>query len=407
MGFFSSLGFGRRKFDYNQQYSVAQTLGRKTVVWADVTNSHETYQEVPQIKTVIDRKASMFANLKWKLVDSDNAEVEDADLMDLLSRPNPMQNGKEWITDWKTVFEIHQDAYTFGNFATPLSSLPATLWTLPTEDIEMVQTGKLYFQTKAEDIVSMYILKTGDPASDINFEPNTILHCKAGNAGNPIKGQSKMLALKMPISNIMGAYKSRNILINERGAFGILSNNSKDASGGGIPMNKKESERIEKDYMSSHGIQDGKKRFIISNASLSFTPMSFPTKDLMLFEEIDDDMKTIIDAYGLNTHLFSSVKGSTFENMIQGIRNAYTGTIIPEAELFAEKLTSFLKLDDRGLKLVASFDHIHALQANRVEQSEALLNWARAVEIVSNPENGVIMDSDQRELIVAQGLGII
>ena len=43
--------------------------------------------------------------------------------------------------------------------------------------------------------------------------------------------------------------------------------------------------------------------------------MSFPTKDLQLFEEVEDDMRVMLDTFGLNDNLFSKIKGSTFNNV--------------------------------------------------------------------------------------------
>ena len=56
---------------------------------------------------------------------------------------------------------------------------------------------------------------------------------------------------------------------------------------------------------------------MITESQVSWQPMSYPTKDLMLFEELNADKIALIDAYGLNVNLFSSERGTTFSNVCQ------------------------------------------------------------------------------------------
>ena len=59
-------------------------------------------------------------------------------------------------------------------------------------------------------------------------------------------------------------------------------------------MTPEEREEIQADWL-----RRSKDKLVMTEADVNWTPMSYPTKDLMLFEELTEDKMAIIDAYGL------------------------------------------------------------------------------------------------------------
>ena len=144
---------------------------------------------------------------------------------------------------------------------------------------------------------------------------------------------------------------------------------SKDDSGA-IPLGKEEREIVERDIKARYGIGDEKSSTIITNAALSYQSMSFPTKDLMLFEEIEDDFNSICMAFGLARDIFPSTKGATFENQKESIKITYQNTIQPFADGRMRRYSDELGLTDRGLALVADYSWLPALQENELEEAQ-------------------------------------
>jgi hypothetical protein len=132
-----------------------------------------------------------------------------------------------------------------------------------------------------------------------------------------------------------------------------------------------------------YGVGDKQSSVIITDASLNWTPMSYPTKDLMLFEEIDNNKRIIIDAYGLNENIFSRMQGSTYENMREGEKIAYQDTIIPEAEDYARGLSEFLGLTQKGEWLELCYDHLPILQEDEGKKAEVMTKKAAAISSLS------------------------
>jgi hypothetical protein len=135
----------------------------------------------------------------------------------------------------------------------------------------------------------------------------------------------------------------------------------------------------------------------MTNASLKWQPMTFPTRDLLLFEEVDANFLSIIDAYGMNANIFSREKGSTFENLAQGIKQAYQSTIIPEAEELAMNRTRLFGLESKGEWLELDYSHIEVLQENEKEKAEVLQLKANTLEKLNT--SGLFSAQELKEIV--------
>ena len=145
--------------------------------------------------------------------------------------------------------------------------------------------------------------------------------------------------------------------------------------GGAIPMTPEEKKTIQKDWY-----KRSKDELIITESNVDWKPMSFPTKDLMLFEELSADKLAIIDAFGLNANLFSSERGATFNNVKESIKMVYTDTIIPEAQsMYNSMMKQWGLSGDYYLK--ADFSHLASLQedeeAKQMSRKPKLKRWRK------------------------------
>jgi phage portal protein BeeE len=187
----------------------------------------------------------------------------------------------------------------------------------------------------------------------------------------------------MELSNIRSAKQFRNVIMTKRGALGLLVNQSSD-SVGSISLESDERESMEKQFKDSYGIEDDQMQTVITGANMRYEAMSYPTKDLMLFEEVNENFNRIIDTYGMNVNLFSKTKGSTFENLSQGLKQAYQSTIIPRAEEVAMNKTEEMGMDGKTQWLEIDYSKIPVLQENEKEKSEILNNKANATQTLIN-----------------------
>jgi phage portal protein BeeE len=399
LNFITSLLGGQKVYQQNKSlFSQSQVLsGRPEFLNPDSWDAYNIYITTPQLYAVIQRRGYLLASGQWKHYKNTNgkvSEVEKSEFVKLLENPNPLMKGNDLIRQWNENKCVYGNNYEFvlKAFST---AVPSALNNLPPAEMQIKTTGKVYKQTKIEDIIEFYELIQNGQMVD-KFLPSEINHSRVVNGKNAVKGESPMIPLHMPISNIRGAYGFRNVIINKKGALGILSNNAKDSSGA-IPLNDTERQRLEKEYQRLYGIGDNQIQTIMTNASLSYQAMTYPTKDLMLFEEIDEDFLTIIDNYGLNANIFSRSKGSTFENLNEGLKQAYQSTIIPEAEELALNRSEMFGLLQKGEWLELDFSHIPVLQENSKEKAEILEKKANAINTLI--QSGVYTKTEIQQII--------
>jgi len=193
---------------------------------------------------------------------------------------------------------------------------------------------------------------------------------------NLVKPISRIDSLKYPLSNIKAQYHKRNVLLENIGSIGILTTSQSDM-GGAIPMTPEEKRQIQQDWF-----KRSKDELIITESNVDWKPMSYPTRDLMLFEELTADKMAIIDTYGLNANLFSSERGTTFTNVRDSIRLVYTDTIIPETQSMYNSMMKQWGLSDEYY-LKADFSHLPALQEDEGEKADVQKTKAETLEKIA------------------------
>ena len=158
-------------------------------------------------------------------------------------------------------------------------------------------------------------------------------------------------------------------------------------------MTPEEKKEIQRDWFARQ-----KDELIITESDVNWQPMSFPTKDLMLFEELTEDKMALIDAYGLNYSIFSQSKGATFSNVRDGVRMAYNDTIIPETKQLYDAITEQFGLDKDGLRLIPDFSNITILQADENLKADALNKRADALNKINAA--GVLLSEDEKRAVL-------
>ena len=361
---------------YNQNYS---TVKEQYVTIND--NEFELYRTTPQLSIVINKDAQMLSNGRFVVKNLKGEIQENHEALKLLSNPNPIQNQNSWLMDYQIQKNIYGNQFIYVNRAYQ-SAFPSSLVNLNSAMVKVVKTGKFVKQTKIEDIIERYDVKENN-GEFTPYNVNDIIFSQIINPNNPLMGLSPLHSLTMPISNIRGAYGFRNKIIVKSGALGILSSASKDQSGG-IPLNTAERQRIEQQHSNDYGIHDGQSSLIMTGSPLSWQSMSYPTKDLLLFEEVEADFKSIIDAYGHNADIYSNLNNAKYSNMNEALRQTYQNRVIPEAEQLCFNLGNKLGLTEKGLILELDYSHIEVMKDDEKQVVENFKMKADAISTLLN-----------------------
>jgi hypothetical protein len=257
---------------------------------------------------------------------------------------------------------------------------------LPADKVRIYTSGKKLKQMDATDLIEKFEFQyDNDDVERIDWLDMVYLVTDDGM--NIIKPIGRVETLKYPLSNIKAQYKKRNVLLENIGAIGILSAKKQDMAGA-IPMTPEEKRKVQQDWY-----RRSKDELIITEAEIDWKPMSYPTKDLMLFEELTADKLALFDAYGLNSNVFSSESGSTFTNVRDSVRMIYTDTIIPETQSMYDSIMRQWGLHEQGYYLEANFHHLPVMQDDEVQAAQTNKIKAETLEKLRNL--GVDFSSDE------------
>lgn len=405
-GRFSGINIFRRGNDYYTQmpslFHNVLNLFDKVEQYVSIDgHESELFRTTPQLSAVVYKRAQMFANGRWVHYNRNGEVIENSPIVKRLNRPNPFQTGKEWLIQNDIQKSIYGNSISYILKGSRLAPVPSAIWNLAPQYMTIERTGKLFNMTEESEIITEYKLNFDKSTglSQMTFEPREILHRNTQDVDDPILGTSPLHAIRMPISNIRAAYGYRNVIMKEKGALGILSNASKGSSGA-LPLTADERKRVDEAFTRNYGINDKQRKILTTNASLMWQPMSYPTKDMMLFEEISDDFRIIIDKYGMDEDLFAvggAGGGATFENKEMAKKGVYQDTIIPEAEDLAFGMTRKLGLDESGEWLELDYSHVPVLQEDRKKRAEVVFTKSQAAKNLK--ESGLYSDQEIKEAI--------
>ena len=372
--------FGNDGFNYKFSYSGNSDAG-------------SAYENCAPLAAVINKKAKSYINGKTWIMNNRGKEAsgEQANkLRKLLAKPNTLQSWKQ--------FEAQQNIYInlFG-YCILMPIIPAgfeqfgpieasSIWNIPPFMVDVTETNKLFYQTDLRGILQSVVLNYKGVKTVLDVQNLYIFKDITPSFTSAIFPDSRVRAIQAQIGNIMGAYESRNVLINRRGAMGILSNAGKDPLGT-IAIDADEKKMLQMGF-SSYGLRKDQWQVIVTNAALQWQQMGYPTKDLMLFEEVEDDIMRICDAYDFPYRLLASTRNNSLGGSDAEVflRNLYQDAVIPEAESTYEQWNQFFKTADMNLSMQKDYEHLPVLQADKVSEGRArfYMNQALQIEFENN-----------------------
>lgn len=372
---------------------------RRSPVLVDMDDLFDVYQECPPLQIVINEKAEMLSNGIFKVrKKTDKEEVVTHWSIDLMKNPNPLQAQKEYIYEYGILSGIYANSFVYRN--QPFAGRPSkTLWNLPPAMMKIIPTGKLYEQTELSGIIEKYILMGAEQKS---WTTDEVIHTNTGVSKSALLSDSKMIALRLPISNIIGSLKTRNIFI-YKGPKMLITSKGQDGEGSAIPLGEVEKKRVEHQTNSDYGISDHQNHTVVTTASLTVEKMSYPTKDMMLFEECEEDFGWICGSYGMDRDIFPSTKGATNENKKQGLKSTYQTTIDTEAKAFCNFIDTLLNLDAEGLECYLCYSHLPVMQDDKKAAAEERKINAETNNILFAA--GIISDDAYAEMMEVEMTG--
>ncbi len=348
----------------------------------------KAYDCCPQVGTIVDRKAEAHSNGKVWLLNTQGKAREKVATGEVASRINKVLTQPNPLEDWDT-FDAKVKIFVqlFG-YCPILKIRPVgfdgsyitKLWIIPPFFLEIEESEQIFYN--AEKPIKKITLNYKGNSSPL--DPDDIFFIKDSTislSSSTFLPTSKLKSLQDPINNIIGALISRRVLINRRGALGVLSNAGSDSISQ-IPLDPKDKEEVQNE-LRNYGLRHDQWQVIVTNAALKWQQMGYPTKDLMLFEEVDGSTQIICDRLGYIYRLLSSEKTNSLggSDVKEFKAMLYQEFIMPEAAKMYKQYNLLFDTAKYFLRIEKDFSEVPALQQDKVKLSTARLTMNKAFQI--------------------------
>lgn len=360
----------------------------------------EAYRVCPPLKAIVGRRSKAFNNgvtdVFNKNTENPGRGREAANLRQMLIKPNVLQTGVQFFSQQSHYIDL------FGYCPVLAIRIPGfadewkAWWNIPPWLFDLTYTRKWLYQYKLTGVYEkFYIFWEGQRMEldlrDVHFIFDDGIGSDCDT--NLTIPDSRLVGLDYVVSNIIASYKARNTLITKRGAIGILSNEAGDARGTPMTIDQEIKDSLQKDFK-QYGIVGQPFQIILTDAKLKWQQMGFPSKELMLHEEVQDNIYRLCDAYGWPPELTSRTKDTTYENKNQARIDLYHDVIIPESRSRMQQFSSFVCTEEGNLEIKTDYSNVPVLQKEKKEKAEARKALDEAMEI--ERRNGLVTKNDWR-----------
>lgn len=291
-------------------------------------------------------------------------------LIQTLEQPNESQNWEEFIYSSIGYKKLTGNDYIYGLAPAGFEGLFTKLYDMPSQ-LMAIQLGTFYEPVKG------YILTFGGGQMTM-IDAKDVLHRKEWNpdfdvyTGN-VYGMSPLVALSNVIVRTNNAKEASVAMFRNGVPAGILSNDS------GISMTDTDMEKLNAQLDAKFGGGSNKNRILQTSKKFNWQQLGLSSVDMQIIEAEKHDLIDVCRAYGLPSVLMENGEQSTYNNVLEAEKRAWTNCLIPEIENFASNMTKFwLKTwgEKDGKKYILDYDlrSVPSLQDDMKTLSERLIN---------------------------------
>lgn len=278
-------------------------------------NKLKTYKSLATNGNLISTKALITKEQSLK-------EVESHPILTLLDQPNPDQSFSDFLKNAIGYKLLTGNAYVYGlspdlglnrGKITGLSVLPSQLMNII-----------------GNQTVDYYNIS----GSNTRLEKEKVLHLKYWNpdwnSGLQLYGQSPLKAALKVLELNNTAYKSQTEIIANKGAFGMMYDES------GLLDNDQMLELKNKFQNASAN------EIMMVSAKLGFTQFGIPADDLGIIEQMGMNLRDLCNIYGVPSILLGDDTQKTYSNYEQAEKSLIYNVIVPELTALKDSLNKWL-----------------------------------------------------------------
>ncbi len=328
---------------------------------------------------VVNKLASGAASLPREYHNVKGEIIENSEIEKLMKKPNSFQSETEFRQTLNEYLALSGNAFILN-----LKGIGAG------NEIEVLDSANMKININSiGDAVSYQY--TDNVGKRITYDTEEILHIRFSNSLNVDReqkywGLSPLKSLWLVVDASNNLFTALSALWKNKGIIGIITNKS------GIPLLPKERQELQDKFQEDVGGPLKANQMHVTSGDLSFIQTGMSPADLKLLEGNLSNLRLISAGYELPSVLFNDMASSTYNNMLEAKRAAFTDAYIPLDEKVNEKLSAWLS-GSLGVEEVIVVDttRIEVLKLTTNEVSNKLNNLptnvaARVMEAITVDE---------------------
>lgn len=325
------------------------------------------------VSFIIKRASDIPIKLMRKLETGEEEEIFDHPVLDLLKKPNPYTDGKEYIEKSLGYYLLTGNNYNW-NIRLKGQEFPKESHVLPSQYIDIV-AGRTWGHGPTKYALNLY--------KNVYFPAEEVTHFKAVNFdfenGQYLYGSSPLRSALMTINSVNSGQVSFTKQAQNDGVKGLLMQEPSEHVSAMGPEQLKQFKRMVKEAINGN---DKKGLVEVTNMLFKYIHLGMNSADMQLLENHRVGKQDICAIYNLSSILFNDNTSSTYSNYEQATKNAYIDAILPVLNNFLAKLTADWLVSEPQLKLVPDTSNVEALKPDRSKLIASLVNawWIPTTE---------------------------
>ena len=303
--------------------------------------------------------------------------VVNSKTLELLKKPNPFQSQTEFIEACLTFFNIFGNSYVAGErpeFGLRTGQI-TRLDIISPQWVEII-VGSFMEPIKGYQLTEAY-------GEDKMYEFSEMMHWKEFNPdfdvnGRHLYGMSRLKPLISQITASQSGYDSMVAAFQNGGANGILTVLGVKGDDGKYtdrPESVQQMDSLISKWKAKWSGNAKRGDIAHTNKSVEWTPFGMSVQDMSILASLPISRGVIADAYNVPDVLLSGSQGRTYDNYGEAMKALWNNAIIPNLDGLLNKLNDWLlpQMGEEGTMLVANYDDIPALQADKKEQIDWMI----------------------------------
>ena len=279
----------------------------------------EAYGTNPIVYSIVNLISGVCDGAEKQLLDGDK-EIESGATFDILST----------LDEQKTYLNLLASGNVFLRFIKGIG-MGAEFEVLNSKCVEILLNNN--------GTVKGYRYQIGNTTENIPEEE--VLHIKFANivhtdANRMHYGYSPLEAGMKIVTASSEIFNAEAAIFKNRGVIGMLS------SGTDMPLLDKDTEALQEAFQERGGGSENFNKVLVTNANAKYVQMGMSPSDLQLIDNQLSKMRFLCGLFGIDSKLLGDGQNSTYNNVKEAQKNAYTNTYLPLMQKVNKALINFL-----------------------------------------------------------------